>query len=43
MQENDKRIMSWEEREQEERNRFTKHKPLEPKVKEERKEKESND
>jgi len=43
MQEADKRTMSREEREQNERYRYTHHKPLEPKVKEERQEKESND
>ena len=35
--------MNREEREQQERYRFTHHKPPEPKVKEERQEKESND
>jgi hypothetical protein len=43
MQEKDRSIMSREEREQEERYRYTHHKPVEPKVKEERQEKESND
>jgi hypothetical protein len=43
MQEADKRTMSREHREQEERYRFNRQRPLEPKVKEERQEKESND
>jgi hypothetical protein len=43
MQEADKRTMSREEREKQERYRYTHHKPVEPKVKEERQEKESND
>lgn len=35
--------MTRERREQDERYRYTHHKPVEPKVKEERKEKEEND
>jgi hypothetical protein len=43
MQETNRSTMSREQREQSERYRYTHHKPLEPKVKEERQEKESND
>ena len=43
MQEKDRIPMSREAREQEERYRYTHHKPVEPKVKQERQEKESND
>jgi len=43
MQKKDRSIMSREQREKEERWKYTHHKPLEPKVKEERQEKESND
>jgi hypothetical protein len=43
MQETNRSTMSREEREQKERYRFTHHKPLEPKTKQEREEKESND
>jgi len=42
MQETDKRTMSREERERQERYRFT-HRPVEPKTKEKPEEKETND